>query len=381
MVSQSAGAAGIVGLLAFFYAIYSNSHAAAQSHIALGVPKEGHKYFFSIGDFGVGACEVAYNGGEVDEEGGIGHPACFGNMQRQVAQVMATLAKGLKPDFVLSLGDNFYTRGVESLEDPQFNLSFEEIYNIGALKEVEWKVSLGDHDHRGNVTALLLHSQRSSRWRLPASFYTFSHTGPGGRRLQFVMTDSVGLEGTAPEPILQKRRFRKDLDPAFTGPTIAAEQWNWLSNILEGNGTSPSEALPDLWVVVCHRPVLSAVNRSRTPAEGEVATKLQELLRAASRRSSVLFLNGHDHAFQHFVDVKSPGGSLHYVGNGVGGMGAHSFSREVAQKLSPELRWKASEVYGFVVHEVGPDVVSQYFVDSGGTVLYTAALPLNVSRT
>lgn len=72
----------------------------------------------------------------------------------------------LKPSFILSLGDNFYVRGVKGLEDPQLTESFLEVYRRGPLAEVPWQVALGDHDHRGNVSALL--RWHNERWRLPA---------------------------------------------------------------------------------------------------------------------------------------------------------------------------------------------------------------------
>ena len=69
-----------------------------------GTPLPGKSYFFSVGDFGVAACESAYKFNDLEEAGGIGHHACGARNQKLVAEVMDKLAKTLKPQFILSLG-------------------------------------------------------------------------------------------------------------------------------------------------------------------------------------------------------------------------------------------------------------------------------------
>ena len=55
---------------------------------------------------------------------------------------------------------------MKDLEDPQLTESFVEVYRRGELSALPWQVALGDHDHRGNVSALL--AWQDERWRLPA---------------------------------------------------------------------------------------------------------------------------------------------------------------------------------------------------------------------
>ena len=55
----------------------------------------------------------------------------------------------------LALGDNFYTTGVKSVNDPRFLHTFENVFTADSLQapNFSFKVIAGNHDHKGNVTA------------------------------------------------------------------------------------------------------------------------------------------------------------------------------------------------------------------------------------
>lgn len=328
------------------------------SHIVQGHPKPGSAYFFSIGDFGVSGCETGYLNGDFEDEGGIGHRHCKSKHQHVVAQEMERLAAGLKPRFIASLGDNFYIRGISNVDDPQINETFEHVYG-GSLATIPWKISLGDHDHRGNVSAMLMYSQRSIRWEFPAPYYEFEVPVPGTTgHIQVVVTDSIGLEGGVSPDVSSTRRFLEDYTEEFAGADAAAKQWEWLENTL-GLGSSVGST-PVFRLVIGHRPVFSTVNRGRTSAEREVEFRLRDLLVRARETAPVMFMNGHDHAMQVFVEDER----LHYVVNGVGGMVHHPFKSEGVRGIN-HLTWARSELYGFVVHEVKADSMVLHFVDAG----------------
>jgi len=46
--------------------------------------------------------------------------------------------------------DNFYAGGVSSVDDPQFDFKFEQVYTDAAL-QIPWFPILGDHDHCGEA--------------------------------------------------------------------------------------------------------------------------------------------------------------------------------------------------------------------------------------
>ena len=55
--------------------------------------------------------------------------------QTAVAEAMGRCAAVSKPAFVVSVGDNFYEGGLNSLDDPEFKQSFTDVYNHQSLQE------------------------------------------------------------------------------------------------------------------------------------------------------------------------------------------------------------------------------------------------------
>ena len=66
--------------------------------------------------------------------------------QTVVAEAMGRCAELSKPAFVVSVGDNFYEGGLNSLDDPEFKQSFTDVYNHPSL-QVPWHAVLGNHDY------------------------------------------------------------------------------------------------------------------------------------------------------------------------------------------------------------------------------------------
>jgi hypothetical protein len=108
--------------------------------------------FFVIGDWGA-PCE---------------RPAMEGT-QRLVASAMELVSTGGSfpgAQFVLSLGDAFYMNGVESHDDPRIDEVFRRTFaHAPSLSALEWHSVLGNHDCRGNVSALLHAGTRRQRLR------------------------------------------------------------------------------------------------------------------------------------------------------------------------------------------------------------------------
>ena len=85
----------------------------------------------------------------------------WGEQSAAVARVGASMAHDAStngvPDFIVSLGDNFYPAGVRSTSDRQFQKTWYEqlVGPYPLLHHVPWKVVLGNHDYGGNVKAQL----------------------------------------------------------------------------------------------------------------------------------------------------------------------------------------------------------------------------------
>eukprot|EP00882_Tetradesmus_deserticola_P021775 GHRQ01023573.1.p1 GENE.GHRQ01023573.1~~GHRQ01023573.1.p1 ORF type:complete len:244 (+),score=43.27 GHRQ01023573.1:379-1110(+) len=70
--------------------------------------------------------------------------------QRQAARMMADVAQCMRPSFIISTGDNFYTHGLKSSDDAKFAKSFSDVYNQASL-QVNWYAVLGNHDYGDQI--------------------------------------------------------------------------------------------------------------------------------------------------------------------------------------------------------------------------------------
>ena len=53
--------------------------------------------------------------------------------QQQVAEQMGKTAEQIGADFTMSVGDNFYSKGVQNVDDPRFKETFEVSHVIDGL--------------------------------------------------------------------------------------------------------------------------------------------------------------------------------------------------------------------------------------------------------
>lgn len=139
--------------------------------------------------------------------GGVPYPPYITAVQKATAREMSKVAEQMGADFILALGDNFYYKGVNSVDSPRFQVSwvnlmsseislkkqknftpilaragpdygsknpdfsswifyqntFEDVYTAKSLR-IPWYVLAGNHDHAGNVKAQIEYSHRSDIW-------------------------------------------------------------------------------------------------------------------------------------------------------------------------------------------------------------------------
>ena len=115
--------------------------------------------------------------------------------QTQVAEQMGKVAATTGNDFVITVGDNFYPSGVQSVQDPQWRYSFEDVYRSHFLQN-NWYVALGNHDYKGNIQAQLDYSSISRRWYLPAKYYSKKIKLKDGSILLLVIMDTTPFVGS-----------------------------------------------------------------------------------------------------------------------------------------------------------------------------------------
>jgi tartrate-resistant acid phosphatase type 5 len=252
--------------------------------------------------------------------------------QRQVADAMRLTARQTAPRFVISVGDNFYPHGVSSIDDPQWQESFELIYNDPALM-CPWYAVLGNHDHDGNINAQMEYTKVDPRWRMPARYYSTSERLGDGSSADFFFLDTTTI-------VENMWGFAND-----------DAQLAWLEQAL-------AESRAGWKIVVGHHSVFSGGKH------GSDAVLIKYVKPLFERFGVSAYLNGHDHNLQHVVVDE-----VHYLTCGAGAK-----SRPAA-RIDGTL-FAASEL-GFLAASLTPAALAIAFVDATGNSLYEAAIPAN----
>ncbi len=260
--------------------------------------------------------------------------------QRDVARQMGRTAREIGSLYTVSVGDNFYENGVESVSDPQWQNSFEDVYTEAAL-QTPWKIILGNHDYRGNVQAQLDYTKQSQRWRLPARYYMEIAALPGGATAAFYYLDT--------SPFIKK----------YYGTRVAVdgqnsqEQLDWLDAKLAASNA-------DWNIVIGHHPIYTA----QSDADGydhdqpDLIARVNPILR---KHHVPLYVCGHDHILQ---AVKMDG--ISYVCTGAG---SETYQPE------PAIRGGfASGAHGFMVARLSGKQFDYSLVDASGTALYSQSI-------
>ncbi len=262
-----------------------------------------------------------------------------GDYQQEVADRLGMEAAADNSQFIISTGDNFYNDGVQGTTDPQWQLSFENVYTSDALS-VRWYVTLGNHDHNGNTQAQIDYSSQSSRWYLPANYYTEELTLNDSSTVLFIFLDTT--------PFKERVFDEAEIAGATGGAPL---QLKWLDETL-------AQSQADWKIVVGHHPLFSVGEKhqnSRTMT-GNVHHLLE-------RHNVQIYFSGHSHSLQHI----KPKGKVDYLISGAGSS---------IRKVHPNDDTVAAEsVPGFIAVSLTSNELVAQFVDFKGemhheTVIY-----------
>jgi tartrate-resistant acid phosphatase type 5 len=255
-----------------------------------------------------------------------------------VAHQMAAAAAAMGAKFVLAVGDNFYNDGVASVDDPQWQTSFEKVYTAPSL-QVPWHAILGNHDYHGDCDAQIAYSKISQRWHMPARYYTRTERIDDANAVDFFFIDTMPMTA-----------FDED-EVQFNGNVPRQEvpgQMAWLESALAAS-TAPWK------IVVGHHPVYSGGQHGDTPF---LVEHVQPLLK---KHGVQAFINGHDHDLQHLR-----AGSVNYFCSGGGSRPRGT--RKIAQT---EFALGCS---GFMAVALQADRMHVRMIDSHGKILYTTTV-------
>jgi UDP-2,3-diacylglucosamine pyrophosphatase LpxH len=179
------------------------------------------------------------------------------------AKKIAAKADSVNSSFILGIGDNFYSSGVQSVNDKLWKTVFENIYKA-PIFQTPWYIIAGNHDHLGNVSAQLAYSKMSARWIFPSLYYTKTISLPDGGDVLFVFIDTCGLVD------------KND-----------SNQFAWIETTL-------SSASSATWVIVVgHYPIYSVGSHGTIPL---LVSKLSPLF---AKYKVGAYINGHEHGFQY----------------------------------------------------------------------------------
>jgi tartrate-resistant acid phosphatase type 5 len=264
------------------------------------------------------------------------------NHQREVAAQMGKTAGTIGSRCVISVGDNFYEDGVQSISDPLWRSSFEEIYSARSL-QVPWYVALGNHDYRGVPQAQMDYAKSSPRWRMPSRYYKVAGSDIGAPHLDLFVIDT--------SPLVHK--YRGEVHSAIADNVASQDvpaQLRWLDEQLD------TSAAPWKLVIGHHTIYSGGSGHGDTP---ETRDLIEPLLQ---KHGVQAYINGHDHDLQH---IRRDG--VDYVGCGAG-----SEVRPV-KAIEGTLFCKARS--GFAAMRSGPDTLTFEFRDFTGVSLYRSAIP------
>ncbi len=266
--------------------------------------------------------------------------------QQAVARQMRSTAAAIDAEFIISVGDNFYPNGVQSVQDPQWKYSFEEVYTGYALNR-DWFIALGNHDYQGNIQAQIDYSAISRRWVMPAPYYARSiRLEDGGEMLLVVMDTNPFIPAYYSKGGDFAARLRRQ---------DTAAQRKWLEEVLGDTSVRYQ------WkIVVGHHPLYSGGKRKENADTHSFAQQFRSFFDAHKVDA---YLCGHEHDLQ----IIRPAGA--YTTQFLSGAAG-----ETRPTGTTDGTLFAASEPGFMTFSVSAQELAVKVIKADGTMLYTTAL-------
>lgn len=235
----------------------------------------------------------------------------------RVGDAMTYTCRVLRCDFALGLGDNFYSSGVKSVRDMQFQTKFEIPYRDMNFPHFQ---TLGNHDYAGNAKAQIQYT--SVKWRMPGAYY--------------------------PVPNLPEWLTIFALDTE----KLSDSQLSQAERVLCGKSGQK--------IVFGHHPAYSNGGHGDT---SKIKAKVLPMLRECGVK---WILSGHDHHLEH---ISTP--DIEQV---ISGSAGKLRAVKIKQRAGIQQRFAVS-AYGFAVMTVKRDSVALKFYDEKGAQIYAYEKP------
>ena len=208
--------------------------------------------------------------------------------QVEVAKQMGAWGTSHPLDFVISVGDNLYPKGVVSEFDPLWRYSYEDIYTAHSL-QCDWYPVLGNHDYHTDVDAQVRYSKISRRWDMPARYYSKEIKLTKGEDKEFANPKDSNKDQKKAKALI----VFMDTDPFLheAKADYCKTQMQWLNDTLKN-------ASPDVtWkIVIGHHPFYTVGPRINN---FDTLTMRKALTQTFENNKVDAYLSGHEHSLQH----------------------------------------------------------------------------------
>jgi tartrate-resistant acid phosphatase type 5 len=268
--------------------------------------------------------------------------------QSKVAEQMGLWAASHPNNFVISVGDNFYPKGVVSEEDPLWHYSFENIYTAHSL-QCDWYPVLGNHDWHTDVDAQVRYSKISRRWDMPARYYS-KEVSLHGDDKEIKTNDTPKSKDKVLFVMMDTDPFLHEDKADYVEKEVA-----WLNETLAGASADVK------WkIVIGHHPCYTVGPRL---VNYDTLTMRKALTPIFSKHKVDIYVSGHEHSLQH---LKVDGFCHQFIS------GAGSELTKVTPG-NPISKFEASE-HGFMYFSVDANRLNVKAINYSGTVLYETEL-------
>lgn len=252
--------------------------------------------------------------------------------------------------------DNFYEDGIDNTTDPLWNTAFHDIYKAASL-EIPWYPILGNHDYHVDPQSQIdrTYAEDETMWTMPARYYVFNYTLPGGGIVSVVNIDTQLIDTDHDDTT----------DVIYSTPNwkkMRSAHLKWIDQTLEEQSKIAT------WVLVAgHYPIYSVgVNGDNTVLLGELHPILV-------KHKIHAYIAGHDHSNQ-FATMDD---GITYIvsaqGAGRGPFGSEGVKFYGISKSSNYMQHYSSEC-GFSYVKMDDDFMNVSFVNVDGKVTFTGVL-------
>ena len=256
--------------------------------------------------------------------------------QQAVANQMILQSKKMHPNFIMTVGDNFYEDGVNDIQDDHWKKSFSDVYK-NLTTDYDWFITLGNHDYRGKPEAQMAYHSVNPHWNLPDRYYSIVVETKDHQKVRLVFIDT--------SPLYNDYYSKKEMPEIKTQDS--AKQYKWIDSTL-ANAKEPWK------FVIGHHPVFSG-----SPTHGNTVELVNRLKPLLDKYKVQAYICGHDHDLQH---IKPNGSYVDYFISGSGSEGREAGTMEGSKFASNSL--------GFIDLKIKGDSLFVNYIDKDGNVIY-----------